>query len=117
ERGPEPEHHGGERRTGHRAIGGREHSERESLHEHPGDYQRLAADSVRPRYGGNLSDSPDSWVEASDQTDLPDAVAVRGQVERNQAPRERVVEVVHETGLRARAQARVSHACADQRLA
>ena len=65
-----------------------------------------------------LAGAPDGRVDGGDDRDLAHAGAVRGEVERREAPGERVVEVVDEPGLRAGAQHRVARdvAC-DERAA
>ena len=55
----------------------------------------------------DLADAPHGGVEASDQPDLSGARAVRGEEQRDDAPGQRIVEVVDEPGLRAGAQRRL----------
>ena len=67
--------------------------------------------------GPDLPDAPDGGVDAGDEPDLADARAVGGEEQRHQAPGERVVEVVDQSGLRARAQRRLAPARVGERLA
>ena len=77
------------------------------LDEHPGDDQRFAAGVVGEPAGQQLPGAPDGGVDGGDGSDLGDAGTVCGEVERDEPPGERVVEVVNEARLRARAQHRV----------
>ena len=56
-----------------------------------------------------LPDAPDGGIDGGDDGDLAHARAVRSEVERREAPGERVVEVVDEPGLGAGAQHRIAH--------
>src|SRR4051812_41782769 len=60
--------------------------------------------------GRQLTRAPDDGVRGGDDRDLTHAGAVRGEVERCEAPGERVVQVVDETRLAACAQDRVAYA-------
>ena len=64
-----------------------------------------------------LAGAPDDRVGGGDDRDLAHAGAVGGEVERRQAPGERVVEVVDEPGLAAGAQDRVAQARVRERAA
>ena len=74
----------------------------------PRDDQRLAPDVVGEPAGHELPGPQTTRVGGGDDADLARRCAVRGEVERREAPGERVVEVVDEPGLGARAQ----HRCA-----
>src|SRR5581483_1105342 len=58
--------------------------------------------------GEQLAEDPDDRVDGRDQGDLPDAGAVRCEVERRQPPGESVVQVVDQPGLAARPETRVA---------
>src|SRR3989442_2079274 len=71
------------------------------MSQHPEHDQRLAAGAVGEPAGCELAAAPDGGVDGSDGSDLRRGRAVSGEVERGEAPGERVVQVVDETGLRA----------------
>ena len=73
--------------------------ERRGLQQHAGDDRQLAPDTVGPVPRPDLPEPPDGRVHARNEPDLADAGAVRGEKQRDQAPRERVVEVVDQAGL------------------
>ena len=80
------------------------------LDEHAGDDERLAADPVGPGAGDQLPEAPDGRVEGGEDADAADGQAGGGEQEREQAPGEAVVEVVHQPGLAGRGQRRFAHA-------
>src|SRR5207253_7227710 len=57
-----------------------------------------------------LQEAPDAGVDGGDDSDSSRARAVRGEVERRKPRGERVVQVVHEPGLRAGSEYRVAEA-------
>ena len=89
---------------------GDEQAERGRLDEHAADDQRFATGVVGEPAGCELASAPDERVDGGDNGDLAHAGAMGGEVERRQAPGERVVEVVDQAGLAAGAEDRVVHA-------
>src|SRR5688500_12898877 len=100
---PRTEHHCGKGGDQNVTLRHRKDGERTRLEQHPGDDQGLSPYSVRPSSGNDLSDAPDRWVEARNESDGRNACTVRGEEQRNDPPRDSVVQVVHESCLRARA--------------
>ena len=70
------------------------------LDEHAAGDQRLAADPVRQCTGDELAESPHGGIDGGEHADAGDGQAGVGEEDREQAPREAVVEVVDEPGLR-----------------
>ena len=98
-RGASAEQDGGGERRPERAAAGDEQAERAGLDEHAERDQRLTAGVVGEPAGGELAEPPDGRVDGSDGADLRPAGAVRGQIERREAPGQRVVQVVDQPGL------------------
>ena len=67
----------------------------------PADDELLAADAVREAAGDELAETPDRGVDGGEDADAGDGEAGGGEVEREEAPGEAVVEVVDESGLAA----------------
>ena len=101
QRGADAEQRGSARRECDVAVADREQRERDGLHEHAGDDERLAPDAVGPVAGRDLADAPDARVDGSDEADLGGARSLGGEKERNETPGEPVIEVVDESRLRA----------------
>ena len=95
----DPEQNRGGERGSKAAAARDEQAERAGLDEHAERDQRLTAGVVGEPAGGELAEPPDGRVDGSDGADLRPAGAVRGQIERREAPGERVVQVVDQPRL------------------
>ncbi len=96
---------------------GREKSKRPGLEQHPGDDQGLAADAVGPVTRPDLSEAPDSRIDPGHQADLTGAGAIGREIERDQTPREGIVQVVDQAGLRAGAKPGIAEGGGEKRIA
>ena len=99
-------------------AGGRgDPADRDGLGEHAADDEPLAADAVGECAGDELAEPPDRGVERGEDADAADGEPGGGEVEREEAPGEAVVEVVDEPGLAARRERRLREAREDEHLA
>src|SRR5579883_3212962 len=68
------------------------------LSQHPGGDQVFATDAVGPPPGEQLTEAPDRGVERGEYADRRDGLAAGGEQQREDAPGQRVVEVVDHAG-------------------
>ncbi len=88
-----------------REAGGRgDQPDRNCLREHPGDDEEFAANAIGESTGHELAEAPDRGVDGREHADTCDGESRGGEVQREDAPGEAVVEVVDEAGLAARRQ-------------
>jgi hypothetical protein len=84
--------------------------ERDPLEHHAPHDEPLPADAIAERAGPKLRHAPSRWVDEREQTDLADRQTGRREEEREQTPRQPVVEVVDEPRLTGARQRRIAPA-------